>query len=155
MEKSLTSPFQDRFIRLCLDLGVDAPSSHLIRTPEEALDLLQQPGQPPMILKAANVLDDVGRGDLTNFPLLDEKGQPDWNRTTDRLSNGLYIPMTPKTPYIAQEFVGGEGASEWCTHATVIEGRVTAFVCCPSVSRACWVWAGIRSYLHISYRMTC
>lgn len=139
MRQSLTSPLQDRFIRLCLDLGMDAPSSHLIRTPKEALDLLQQPGQPPMILKAANVLDDVGRGDLTNFPLLDGRGQPDWERTSSRLSNGLHIPLTPKTPYIAQEFVGGEGASEWCTHATVIDGNVTAFVCSPSVSRVCRV----------------
>jgi hypothetical protein len=88
-----------------------------------------------MILKAANVLDDVGRGDLTTLPLLNEEGEPDWNRTEDRLRKGLYIPMTPKTPYIAQEFIGGKETSEWCTHATVVDGEVTAFVCCPSVSK--------------------
>lgn len=87
-----------------------------------------------MILKAAKVLDDVGRGDLTNFPLKDSNGSPDWQKTEERLRHGLYIPMTPKTPYIAQEFIGGKGASEWCTHATVREAKITAFVCCPSVS---------------------
>lgn len=113
---------------------MDAPASYFVKTPEEAMTLLQNPGQPPMILKAANVLDDVGRGDLTNFPLLNGQGKADWKKTEQRLRSGLYIPMTPKTPYIAQEFVGGIGASEWCTHATVIEGKITAFVCCPSVS---------------------
>lgn len=95
---------------------------------------MQKPEQPPFILKAANILDDVGRGDLTNFPLLDEQHRPDWSKTREKLEKGLYIPMTPKTPYIAQEFVGGKGASEWCTHATVIDGKITAFACCPSVS---------------------
>jgi hypothetical protein len=123
---------QDRFISLVLDLGLDAPSSHIIRSPKEALNLMQRPDQPPMILKAANVLDDVGRGDLTTFPLLKAEGKPDWDRTASRLLYGLHIPMTSKSPYIAQEFIGGKGASEWCSHATVINGRVTAFVCCPS-----------------------
>lgn len=119
---------------------MDAPSSHFIQSPEEAIHLMQKPDQPPFILKAANVLDDVGRGDLTNFPLLDERGQPDWVKTRIRLERDLFIPMTPKTPYIAQEFVGGKGASEWCTHATVIDGKVTAFVCCPSVSPSFISW---------------
>jgi len=106
----------------------------LIKSPKEALNLFRQAGQYPMILKATNVLDDVGRGDLTTYPLLDEQGETDWKRTERHLNTGLPIPMASKTPYSAQEFIGGEGASEWCTHATVHQGRVTAFVCCPSVS---------------------
>jgi hypothetical protein len=128
------SVYQDQFLQLVNELELDAPQSHLIESPKEALDLFREPGQSPMILKAANVLDDVGRSDLTTFPLLDDHGRPDWKRTEARLKTGLFIPMTPKTPYAAQEFIGGHGASEWCTHATVHQGKITAFVCCPSVS---------------------
>ncbi|UZJ51515.1 hypothetical protein CBS101457_000835 [Exobasidium rhododendri] len=123
---------KDQFLQLVTELELDAPQSHLIKTPKEAMALFSQPGQSPMILKAATILDDVGRSDLTTFPLLTRQGQPDWKRTEARLKTGLYIPMTPSTPYAAQEFIGGYQASEWCTHATVHRGRITAFVCCPS-----------------------
>lgn len=125
---------KDLFISLARRNDFDTPASALVRSPEEAIALLKQPGQAPMLLKAASVLDDVGRSDMTTYPLRSSSGQIDWALTETKLREGLHVPLTEKSPYIVQEFIGGNGASEWCTHATVIEGKVRAFVCCPSVS---------------------
>lgn len=111
-----------------------------------------QHGQARFLFKAATMPDDVGRADMTTYPLLtmavgsSTAPQIDWTATETRLRRGLHIPLTPDTPYLAQEFIGGRGASEWCTHATVIDGEVTAFVCCPSVSGRCrFLQRGIES----------
>lgn len=127
---------QDRFISLVHELGLEAPVSHVIRTPDEAMTLLREhtDKNSPVLLKAATVLDDVGRSDMTTYPLRDQHtDKPNWEATRRRLVSGLFVPLSPSSPYIAQEFIGGPGASEWCTHATVHNGRITAFVCCPSV----------------------
>lgn len=127
---------KDSFISLVHSLGegLEAPESHLVTSVQGAMDLLKDPSRPPMIIKCATALDDIGRSDMTVHPLTDAKtGQPDMDATEMRL-RGLRIPITKDTPYILQEFVGGEGASEWCTHGTVVDGQVRAFVCCPSVS---------------------
>lgn len=122
---------KDKFIDLVHSMGLDAPGSITVNSKEELIDLLKKPDQPPRILKCAADLDDIGRSDLTTYPLQNAKGSPDWTATDRRLSS-LYIPITPKTPYIAQEFIGGEHTSEWCTHATIINGKIQAFVACPS-----------------------
>lgn len=96
--------------------------------------MLRSPNQPPRILKCAAELDDVGRSDLTLYPLRNKSGEVDWKATERRIAS-LPIPISSKTPYIAQEFIGDtSGATtEWCTHATVdSSGNVRAFVCCPS-----------------------
>ncbi|CAO1615190.1 unnamed protein product [Parajaminaea phylloscopi] len=122
---------KDKFISLLQSYGLDAPHSVMVDSPEALLDLLRSPNQPPRILKCAAELDDLGRSDLTLYPFTDAEGEPDWPATERRI-RGLGIPICSKTPYIAQEFVGGKGATEWCTHATVVDGQVRAFVCCPS-----------------------
>lgn len=124
---------KDRFIALVHSLGIDAPAGHLVRSPEEGLELLRKTGKTQFLFKAATVPDDVGRSDMTTYPLRNDEGNRiDWQRTESRLKNGMNIPICEKTPYLAQEFIGGAGSTEWCTHATVIQGRITAFVCCPS-----------------------
>ncbi|EPQ28931.1 uncharacterized protein PFL1_03731 [Pseudozyma flocculosa PF-1] len=127
---------KDKFITLLDQLELPAPRSDIVYSVKEALDTLRQPGYPLCILKCAAELDDVGRADLTTYPLTDAKsGRADWAATERRLSN-LPIPLCDQTPYILQEFIGdrdpAQRASEWCTHATVIDGEMTAFVCCPS-----------------------
>ncbi|TKY86762.1 hypothetical protein EX895_004402 [Sporisorium graminicola] len=136
---------KDRFISLLQRLDMAAPRSEIVYSVDEALAKLQGEGYPRSILKCAAELDDIGRADMTLFPLLDSRThEPDWTRTRKRLSN-LAIPLCARTPYILQEFIGDRidnsqpagvsnvvTASEWCTHATVVDGRLTAFVCCPS-----------------------
>lgn len=132
---------KDRFISLLQRLDMAAPRSEIVFSVEEALQKLKSDGYPRSILKCAAELDDVGRADMTLYPLMHSKTQqPDWEKTRARLSN-LSIPLCARTPYILQEFIGdrvdksGAGAgkaTEWCTHATVVDGKLTAFVCCPS-----------------------
>lgn len=123
---------KDRFISLVHSLGMDAPSGHLIKSPKEGLKLLSRTGNTRFLFKAATVPDDVGRSDMTTYPFLNPDNSINWQGTEKRLSTGMNIPICEKTPYLAQEFIGGKGASEWCTHATVINGKITAFICCPS-----------------------
>lgn len=136
---------KDRFISLLQRLDMAAPRSEIVFSVDEAISKLQSEGYPRSILKCAAELDDIGRADMTLYPLLDAKtDEPDWEKTRKRLSN-LSIPLCQRTPYILQEFIGdrvdktrpagGDNlskASEWCTHATVVDGQLTAFVCCPS-----------------------
>ena len=114
-------------MELCKSLDLPTPESHVVDDPKNALDLIKQ-SKFPMILKATAVLDDLGRNDMTNYPLAGDSA-PDYPKTLARLQTGLSVPMTKKTPYILQQFVLG---SEWCTHATVKQGKLVAFVCCPS-----------------------
>ncbi|PWN43919.1 hypothetical protein IE81DRAFT_287884 [Ceraceosorus guamensis] len=125
---------KDRFVDLVHELGLQAPTSTMLHTPDEALAHLraQDASRGGVLLKAATVLDDVGRSDMTTYPLQDCDGQVDWEATERKIKSGLSIPLSKDTPYVAQEFIGGENASEWCTHATVWNGTITAFVCCPS-----------------------
>ncbi|SJX61693.1 uncharacterized protein SRS1_12677 [Sporisorium reilianum f. sp. reilianum] len=136
---------KDRFIALLQRLDMAAPRSEIVYSVDEALAKLQSEGYPRSILKCAAELDDIGRADMTLYPLLDPNtDEPDWTRTRKRFSN-LSIPLCARTPYILQEFIGdrvdksqpaGSGrvakASEWYTHATVVDGKLTAFVCCLS-----------------------
>ncbi|KAN0063250.1 hypothetical protein ACQY0O_004414 [Thecaphora frezii] len=127
---------KDKFITLLGRLELPAPRSDIVYSVEEALAKLREPGYPKCILKCAAELDDVGRADLTTYPLTGADGQqPDWQRTEERLRE-LAIPLCRRTPYILQEFIsdrdGTQKASEWCIHATVIDGQLTAFACCPS-----------------------
>ncbi|KAJ9478330.1 Carbamoylphosphate synthase large subunit [Pseudozyma hubeiensis] len=137
---------KDRFISLLQRLEMAAPRSEIVFSVDEALAKLRSEGYPRSILKCAAELDDIGRADMTLYPLLDaQTDEPDWDRTRQRLSN-LSIPLCARTPYILQEFIGDRidksrqvrgdkttiKSSEWCTHATVVDGKLTAFVCCPS-----------------------
>ncbi|CAO1638853.1 unnamed protein product [Sympodiomycopsis kandeliae] len=122
---------KDKFITLVLDKGLEAPHSVLVDSQEELIDLLKKPDQPPRILKCAAELDDIGRSDLTLYPLRNQSNEVDWIATERRIQT-LPIPISSKTPYIAQEFIGGNNTSEWCTHSTIINGGIKAFVCCPS-----------------------
>ena len=136
---------KDRFIALLQRLNMAAPRSEIVYSVDEALSKLQSDGYPRSILKCAAELDDIGRADMTLYPLLHPTThEPDWDRTRHRLKT-LPIPLCARTPYILQEFIGdrtdpshpttstsSSRASEWCTHATVVDGQLTAFVCCPS-----------------------
>ncbi|CAD6891401.1 unnamed protein product [Tilletia caries] len=126
---------KDRFIDLVHALGLEAPQSRIVRSPEEALDYLRQQdvSKGGVLLKAATVLDDVGRADMTTYPLRDpQTNEVDWEKTEACVRRGLTFQISATTPYAAQEFIGGPGASEWCSHATVWNGELVAFVCCPS-----------------------
>jgi len=114
-------------MKLLEDLDVPRPETHVVTSVEEALAVIKK-AKYPMIMKATAVLDDLGRNDMTKYPLKGD-AMPDYPFTRKRLESGLSIPITPQTPYIIQQFIEG---SEWCTHATVARNKLVSFVCCPS-----------------------
>ncbi|CAD6972993.1 unnamed protein product [Tilletia controversa] len=126
---------KDRFIDLVHDLDLEAPQSQIVRSPEEALNYLRQQevSKGGVLLKVATVLDDAGRADMTTYPLHDARtNDVDWEQTEERVRRRLAFRISNATPFPAQEFIGGPGASEWCSHVTVWDGELVAFVCCPS-----------------------
>ena len=64
--------------------------------------------------------DPVNRLDLTPLP------RPSAAETT---GFAMSKPISADNPWILQGFVEGR---EWCTHTTARDGRVLAYVCCPS-----------------------
>lgn len=111
---------------LLAELNCPRPETITVSTPGEAIEVLKN-SKHKIIMKATAVLDDVGRNDMTQYPI-DGESAP-YSKTRERLKIGLSVPLSPKTPYIMQQFVQG---TEWCTHATVVDNKLKAFACCPS-----------------------
>ncbi|KAJ9125159.1 hypothetical protein QFC22_000113 [Naganishia vaughanmartiniae] len=121
---------KDRFQNLVEELGFAVPIGKLVHSVDEAITFLKEVRQDEQgnevgyIIKCTEL--DENRGDLTTFPLLGD----DQNLTKTRKHfDELKLKMSRKYPYVIQEFIPGQ---EWCTHASVVEGQVTAFVTCPS-----------------------
>jgi hypothetical protein len=114
-------------MQLLEELDVPRPETHLVKSVDEALERIKA-ARSPCIMKATAVLDDLGRNDMTQYPLAGDSA-PDYPLTRKRLSSGLSVPIAAETPYIVQQFVLG---AEFCTHATVVDNRLLALVCCPS-----------------------
>lgn len=112
---------------LLAELNVPRPFSKNVKSPAEALQVIKEAGTP-CIMKATAVLDDLGRNDMTLYPLKNDKA-PRYPLTVQRLESGLSVPISRETPYVVQQFIKGD---EWCTHATVFDNRLLAFACCPS-----------------------
>ncbi|WVQ94364.1 hypothetical protein IAU59_001443 [Kwoniella sp. CBS 9459] len=117
---------KDRFMALVERLGFPTPSGKMIIGVQEAMAFLKQDDkkEPKFVLKCMGL--DENRGDMTLYPL---KGDDKELSKTQAALNGLRLKITKDCPYVFQEFIPGQ---EWCTHASVIDGRVTSFVTCPS-----------------------
>lgn len=113
-------------MKLLEDLKCPRPETYMVSSPQEAIDIIRN-SKNTMIMKATAVLDDVGRNDMTQYPLRGDR--PPYPNTLARLKHELAVPLTADTPYIVQQYVKG---SEWCTHATVVNNKLRAFACCPS-----------------------
>lgn len=108
------------FMAYTQEIGLNTPETHTIIS-RNAVDraLRAAPRSRKYIMKTIG-MNDQARGDMTLLPM-------DTNYATNRHLDQLKI--SPKDPWILQQFISG---SEFCTHALVIRGRVTAFVACPS-----------------------
>ncbi|USW59128.1 hypothetical protein Slin15195_G124470 [Septoria linicola] len=112
---------KNTFIEHTEKLGLTVPETHTITT-REAVDqaLAKAPAGRKYIMKTIG-MDDAARGDI--MTLLPKANHDETARYLDRLK------ISKDAPWILQQFVQGE---EFCTHAVVIDGRVRAFVACPS-----------------------
>jgi glutathione synthase/RimK-type ligase-like ATP-grasp enzyme len=107
------------FNRYAADLGLTVPDTHRITDPQEVLDFDFDSRSHPYVLKSI-AYDPVHRLDLTPLPF----GPPAAMETFVRA-----LPISATNPWILQEFVEG---TEYCTHSTVRDGRLTAYCCCES-----------------------
>jgi catechol O-methyltransferase len=132
------------FIEHTASLGLTVPETHLVTSRAAVHKILNRAAAPQLlplspsssssspsppgkrfILKNVGV-DDASRGDMTLLP------RPTRSETYNHVS-ALHI--SPANPWVLQEFVGSDGASEtreYCSHALVVRGEVRAFVACPS-----------------------
>ncbi|KAK4689031.1 hypothetical protein P7C73_g1080, partial [Tremellales sp. Uapishka_1] len=119
---------KDRFINLVKRLGMIVPKGRMVNSVDEAMEYMRsvrgERGMSGYLLKCMGL--DENRGDMTLFPL--EGDGEDLKRTDERI-RGLKLPITKECPYVFQEFIPGQ---EHCTHASVVDGRITSFVTCPS-----------------------
>lgn len=140
---------KDRFMALVERFGMLTPKGRMVTSTSEALAFLMEEGpkdgqgrEPKYILKCMGL--DENRGDMTLYPL---KGDDAGLSSTRKMLEGLRLKITKECPYVFQEFIPGQGVLgvesalisdtvltgvEWCTHASVLLGQVTAFVTCPS-----------------------
>ena len=110
---------KDRFAQAAEEMDLPVPATHRVTAPEqvEAFDFNAAPG--PWILKSVPY-DPVARLDLTTLP------RPTHAQTAE-LARAK--PMSDDAPWILQAFTPGR---EYCTHATVRDGRVQVWACCES-----------------------
>ena len=108
-----------RFAEAAVALGLAVPDTHRITEAQQVLDFDFSTATRPYILKSI-LYDPVQRLDLTRLP------RPT-REETERYVRSL--PISPEQPFVLTEFVTG---TEYCTHGTVREGRLSVFICCRS-----------------------
>ncbi|WP_445256399.1 hypothetical protein [Nocardioides aurantiacus] len=107
-----------RFARAAEAAGLRVPDTHLVTDPQQVLDHDFTGATRPYILKSI-AYDPVHRLDLTRLPF-ERAGMERFVRS---------LPISETNPWILQEFVEG---TEYCTHSTVRDGRLTVYCCCES-----------------------
>ena len=111
---------KDSFIAHTKAIGLPVPETHRITRRAEVERVLRgSPVGRQYILKTIGVVDAV-RADMT---LLPKATQEETSRHIARL------PVSDDIPWIIQQYISG---SEYCTHSLIVNGRVKAFVACPS-----------------------
>ncbi|ROR93028.1 hypothetical protein EDD33_3933 [Nocardioides aurantiacus] len=105
-----------RFARAAAEAGLGVPDTHLVTDAQQVLDHDFSGATRPYILKSI-AYDPVHRLDLTRLPF---PGMESFVRS---------LPISEANPWILQEFVEG---TEYCTHSTVRDGRLTVYCCCES-----------------------
>ncbi|KAF2214435.1 hypothetical protein CERZMDRAFT_110740 [Cercospora zeae-maydis SCOH1-5] len=113
---------KDKFIERTRELGLTIPETTTITRQSQVENALQNAPKGRKYIMKTIAMDDKARGDI--MTLLPKDGDP---RETSKYLDRLQI--SPREPWILQQFILGE---EFCTHALVINGRVRAFVACPS-----------------------
>ena len=107
------------FIEQTARLGLPVPETHNVSSRAAVHKVLNVPTKKKYILKSVGV-DDANRGDMTLLP----------RRTmSETYSHIAAVPISPTKPWVLQQFVRGK---EYCTHALVVDGQVTAFLACAS-----------------------
>ena len=108
-----------RFAEAARSKGLRAPKSVRISDPRQVLDYDFGAETRPFILKSIGY-DAIRRLDLTPLP------RPTRAETLAFVES---LPISEDNPWVMQEFIAGR---EYCTHGTVVDGRLTVHICCES-----------------------
>ncbi len=107
------------FIEQTKQLKLPTPDTYNVTSRTAVHQVLNRTEKKKYILKSIGV-DDANRGDMTILP----------RRTTSETYHHVAnVPISPQKPWVLQQYVQGK---EYCTHALVVDGKVQAFVACPS-----------------------
>ncbi|KAF2854518.1 hypothetical protein T440DRAFT_441577 [Plenodomus tracheiphilus IPT5] len=131
---------KDKFIEYIESLDLTVPDSHRCTNPQEALDVLMRElhrtptkanstssrttkssPRKQFIMKPIGVDDKARNNMMTLLPF-------QTTEATTKYIRSLGISKT--NPFQLQQFIKGK---EYCTHALVVKGKVTAFTSCPSL----------------------
>jgi hypothetical protein len=107
------------FARLAAAAGLRVPDTHRVTTADEVARFDFAASGRTYVLKSI-AYDPVERLDLTPLP----RSTPD-----ETLRFARSKPISEDNPWILQEYITG---TEYCTHSTVRNGRVTLYLCCES-----------------------
>lgn len=107
------------FTETARSFGLNVPKSFLITSRQQLLDFNFDQERRPYICKAL-VYDWLDRSLIVKLP-----------RSTrgETVSYVNTLPISDECPYILQEFIQG---TEYCTHGTCIDGKLTVYTCCLS-----------------------
>ena len=108
-----------QFFRAARLLGLPVPDTHRVTDPQQVLDFDFSGATRPYVLKSI-AYDPVHRLDLTRLP---------FGPVDEMAAFVRSLPISADNPWILQEFVEG---TEYCTHGTVRDGRLTVYCCCES-----------------------
>lgn len=107
------------FIEEASRLGLPTPETYNVTSRSAVHNVLNRTEKKKYILKSVG-MDDAYRGDMTLFP----------RRTMSETYHHIAsLPISSQKPWVLQQYVRGK---EYCTHALVVDGKVKAFVACPS-----------------------
>ncbi len=110
---------KNAFSELARHHGLSVPASHRITDPVQVTSRDFDTEGLGYILKSV-AYDPVRRLDLTRLPLA----------TPEQTAEFVHkLPISSTNPWSLQEFIEG---TEYCTHSTVRNGRVTVYACCLS-----------------------
>ncbi|KEF51522.1 uncharacterized protein A1O9_12439 [Exophiala aquamarina CBS 119918] len=108
------------FIEHTRSLGLNVPETHEITSRSAVENLLRNSPEDRKFIMKTIRMDDSARADMTLLP----KATP--QETSKHIAK---LKISEKTPWILQQFIEGR---EYCTHSLVVNGKVRAFVACPS-----------------------
>jgi carbamoylphosphate synthase large subunit len=120
-----TLHWKNQFEALLKELDMPVPKGKIVTSTLDAVDFLhsrQAMTEGHKYLLKCLTLDDLGRDDLTQFPLATR------DETFKHLSS-IPTPISKKDPFLLQQFLHGP---EYCTHVAARDGQIVAFVACRS-----------------------
>jgi catechol O-methyltransferase len=139
---------KDKFIEYVRSLDLLVPESHRCTSTTEVLDILLPPTytapdntrRTKWIMKPIGVDDKARNSMMTLLPFTSPQ------KTRQYIKD---LQVSPSNPFQLQQFIQGE---EYCTHALIIRGHVTAFVACPS-SELLMHYEALSANSHLSREM--